>query len=68
MNVGRSGNPFSDLAARNNIGLEKYVTPGLRALGWSPKVDIMQCIGEVLGRMEFYSSAAIKMPAYLLNE
>lgn len=68
MNTGRPDNPFREVAERNNIGLEKYVTPGLRALGWAPKVGIMQCIGEVLGRMEFYSSAAIKMPAHLLDE
>lgn len=68
MNVGRSGNPHAEIAARNNIGLPKFEPRKLRALGWAPQVSVTQCIAEVLGRLEFYSSAAIKMPAHLLQE
>lgn len=68
MNPGRSGNPFAGIAACNNIGLPKFEPRKLRALGWSPLVSVKQCIAEVLSRLEFDSSASLKMPAHLLDE
>lgn len=69
MNVGREDqNPYAELAALNNLGLPKFEPRKLKALGWAPEVGVKQCIAEVLGRLEFYSSAAIKMPAHLLDE
>ncbi|SMX34734.1 NAD-dependent epimerase/dehydratase family protein [Actibacterium lipolyticum] len=68
MNVGKSDNPYAEIASRNNMGIPKFEPRKLHALGWRPQVGVKQCIAEVLGRLEFYSSAAIKMPAHLLDE
>jgi len=68
MNPGRSGNPYAGIAACNNIGLPKFEPRKLRALGWAPLVSVKQCIAEVLNRLEFASSASLKMPAHLLDE
>ncbi|KCV81442.1 putative NAD-dependent epimerase/dehydratase [Actibacterium atlanticum] len=68
MNVGRSDNPHAEIASRNNMGLRKFDSRKLKSLGWAPQVGVKQCIAEVLGRLEFYSSAAINMPEYMLND
>lgn len=68
MNVGRPNNPHAEKAARHNLGLTKYDPAGLRALGWYPQVGVKQCVAEVLGRLEFFSSAAIELPSYLMDE
>lgn len=67
MNVGKTDNPYAEIAAQNNIGIPKFEPRKLRALGWRPKVGVKQCIAEVLGRLEFYSSAAVNIPAYMLD-
>jgi len=67
MNVGKTDNPYAEIAAQNNIGIPKCEPRKLRALGWRPKVGVKQCIAEVLGRLEFYSSAAVNIPAYMLD-
>jgi len=67
MHVNQPDNPHNDIASRNNLGLQKFSTDKLKALGWAPQVKVRQCISEVLGRLEFYSSAAIEMPEYLLD-
>ncbi|MGV6849697.1 MAG: NAD-dependent epimerase/dehydratase family protein [Marinibacterium sp.] len=68
MNVDKEGNPHADIASRNNLGLPKFSTDKLKALGWSPQVGVRQCVAEVLGRLEFYSSAAIKMPEFMIED
>ena len=68
MHTERADNPYAEIASRNNIGIPKFSSARLKALGWSPRVGMRQCIGEVLGRLEFYSSALIKMPEYLLDD
>jgi nucleoside-diphosphate-sugar epimerase len=68
MNVGKDDNPHRDIAERNNLGLCKFEPRKLRALGWAPRVDVRSCITEVLGRLEFYSSAGIKLPAHMLGD
>lgn len=67
MNIGRDDNPHAELAACNNIGLPKFDPRKLRALGWRPRVSVRQCIAEVLGRLEFYSSESIRLPAHLVE-
>lgn len=67
MNVGKTDNPYAEIAAQNNIGIPKFEPRKLRALGWRPKVGVKHCIAEVLGRLEFYSSAAVNIPAYMLD-
>lgn len=68
MNVGKTDNPFRDLAARHNLGLRKYHPAKLHALGWTARMDVKACISEVLGRLEFYSSAGIKLPPHLIGD
>jgi len=68
MNVGKSDNPHADIASRNNMGLPKFESRKLKSLGWAPQVGVKQCISEVLGRLEFYSSAAINMPEFMLED
>lgn len=68
MNVGKTDNPYRDIADRNNLGLCKFEPRKLRALGWRPQVDVKSCITEVLGRLEFYSSASIKLPAHMVGD
>lgn len=67
MNIGRNDNPFAQIAACNNIGLPKFDPRKLRALGWRPNVSVRQCIAEVLGRLEFYSSESIRLPPHLVE-
>lgn len=68
MNVDQEDNPYADIASRNNLGLRKFNCDKLKTLGWTPQIGVRQCVAEVLGRLEFYSSAAIKMPEYLLDD
>jgi len=68
MNVGRRDNPYAEIAVCNNPGLCKFEPRKLRALGWRPEIGVKQCIAEVLGRLEFYASTSIAMPAHLLDE
>jgi nucleoside-diphosphate-sugar epimerase len=67
MNVGREDNPYAAEAALHNIGLPKFEPRKLRTLGWRPRVGMRQCIAEVLGRLEFYSSESIRLPAHLVE-
>lgn len=68
MNIGRTDNPYAEIASCNNIGLRKFLPRKLKELGWRPRIGVRQCVGEVLGRLEFYSSASIRMPAYMLDQ
>jgi len=68
MNPGRRDNPYAAIAACNNLGLPKYEPRKLAALGWAPLVGVKQCIAEVLSRLEFDTSASLRMPAHLLDE
>lgn len=68
MNVGKAGNPYTEIAIRNNLGIPKFEPRKLKELGWSAQVGVSQCIGEVLGRLEFFHSTSINMPAHLLDE
>lgn len=68
MNVGKTDNPHRDLADRNNLGLRKFDPQKLQALGWRPDVTVKSCITEVLGRLEFYSSASIQLPAHMMGD
>lgn len=68
MNVGLENNPYAEIASRNNVGLPKFHPARLRAAGWRPRMNAKDCIREVLGRLEFYSSSAAKLPAYLAFE
>jgi nucleoside-diphosphate-sugar epimerase len=65
MNVGREDNPYAEIASRNNVGLPKFFPARMRAAGWRPRMGAKDCLREVLGRREFYSSAAAKFPTYL---
>lgn len=67
MNVGRPGNPFVEIASRNNIGLRKFEPRRLKALGWSPQMGMRECLMEVLGRLEFHSSASLRLPQHLVD-
>lgn len=67
MNVGRSGNPHLDIAARNNIGLPKFDPARLRALGWAPQTGMRECLMESLGRLEFHSHASLRLPAHMID-
>lgn len=67
MNIGLSDNPHAELAACHNIGLPKFDPRKLRALGWRPQVGVRQCIAEILGRLEFFSSTAIRLPAHMVE-
>ena len=68
MNVGREDNPYAEIASRNNVGLPKFFPARMRAAGWRPRMTPKDCIREVLGRLEFYTSAAAGFPAYLREE
>lgn len=65
MNVGREDNPYTELASRHNVGVPKFSAAKLNALGWRPRMRARDCIREVLGRLEFYASTAVKFPSYL---
>lgn len=68
MNFGQTDNPHRAQARANNMGLPKFSSDKLKSLGWVPEVGVQQCIAEVLGRLEFYASTAIKMPEYMLED
>lgn len=67
MNIGRLGNPYSETAAMNNLGLPKFASARLKALGWAPQMTMRDCLAECLGRLEFASSASLRMPPHLLE-
>ncbi len=67
LNVGRPWPVLSDTAARNNLGLPKFESKGLKALGWMPEKSIRDCLAECLGRLEFHSSASLKIPQHMLD-
>lgn len=67
MNVGEPENPYADLARRNNLGLRKFEPRKLHRLGWQAQVPIRDCIAEVLARLEFYSSASIRLPEHMTS-
>ncbi|WP_279432461.1 NAD-dependent epimerase/dehydratase family protein [Rhodovulum adriaticum] len=68
LNVGRTDNPVTELASRNNIGLVKREPRKLKALGWRAEIPVRDCIEEVLGRLDFASSESIRLPAYMLED
>lgn len=67
LNVGRDGNPHAEIAAINNLGLPKFDPARLRALGWAPEVSVRQCLIEVVGRLEFHSSASLRLPPHMVD-
>ena len=67
MNIGQSGNTYAEAAGQNNLGLAKFDCAGLRALGWSPRLTMRDCLAECLGRLEFHSSASLRMPTHMLD-
>lgn len=67
MNIGRPGNEFAEIAALNNLGLPKFEATRLKALGWAPQMSLRDCLAECLGRLEFHSSASLRMPPHMLD-
>lgn len=67
MNIGRPANPYAELALQANPAHPKYVPRKLAAIGWEPRVSLLDCVGEVLARLEFYSSASIQLPEHMLS-
>jgi nucleoside-diphosphate-sugar epimerase len=67
MNIGRDGNPFLDMAARNNIGLRKFDNSRLRSFGWVPEFGMRECLSESLGRLEFHSSNSLRLPLHMID-
>jgi len=67
MNIGRSGNPHAEIASLNNLGLPKFDSAGLKALGWVPQRTMRDCLAECLGRLEFHSSASLRLPPHMVD-
>lgn len=68
MNVGRdTENPYIEIAAMNNLGLPKFESRRLKALGWRPQVGMRQMLMETLGRLEFHSSASLRLPEHMVD-
>lgn len=67
LNVGHDDNPYDEIAAINNLGLPKFDPAKLRALGWEPEVSVRQCLMEVVGRLEFHSSASLRLPEHMVD-
>lgn len=67
LNIGRPGNAFAENAAMNNIGLPKFDATRLKSLGWVPQMTMRDCLAECLGRLEFHSSASLRMPPHMLD-
>lgn len=67
MNIGRPGNPHADLAAQNNLGLPKFDSTRLKALGWKAQMGMRECLAECLGRLEFHSSASLRLPPHMVD-
>lgn len=67
LNIGRPDNPHREIASRNNIGLPKFLPARLRGLGWRPQVSVRQCLMEALGRLEFHTSASLRLPPHLVD-
>lgn len=56
-------NPFSGLAKERRPPLRKFDTDKIQnALGFTAQATVRQCVEELLGLYEFYSSASLKMP------
>lgn len=54
-------NPYRAMADANSAGMRKFDYSKIRnALGFEPKVTIRQCLEEILGRIEFYSSTGLE--------
>lgn len=66
--LGQEDNPYEEIAAINNLGLPKFDPAKLFALGWRPDVTVRQCLMEVVGRLEFHSSASLRLPAHMVDE
>jgi UDP-glucose 4-epimerase len=56
-------NPFRAPAEANRPPLCKFDISKIQtAIGWKPLVPLRQCLEEILGRYEFYSSTSLGMP------
>ena len=67
MNIGRPGNPYADIASQNNLGLPKFDSARLKAMGWTAVMGVRECLSEVMGRLEFHSSASLRLPPHLVD-
>jgi len=67
LNIGRDGNMFAETAALHNLGLAMFDSARLKALGWVPQMTMRDCLAECLGRLEFHSSASLRMPPHMLD-
>lgn len=68
LNIGSADdNPYSESAALHNMGLPRFDPHRLASLGWRPEVGMRQCLMEVLGRLEFHSSASLRMPKFMVE-
>lgn len=68
LNVGREAeNPHREIASMNNLGLPKFRSGRLGELGWQPEVGMRQMLMETLGRLEFTSSASLRLPAHMVD-
>jgi len=68
MHVGREDNPHTDAAYAANLGLPKYVSDGLHALGWRARIPASEIVMEALGRLDFKTSESLRLPAHLISE
>lgn len=67
LNIGRPGNSYLEAASMNNLGLPKFEAARLKALGWAPQFSMRDCLAECLGRLEFHSSASLRLPMHMLD-
>ncbi len=63
INPSEQWNPYQAMADANNARMQKFDYSKIcNALGFKPKVTVRQCLEEILGRIEFYSSAGLDPP------
>lgn len=63
INPGAPGNPHAAAARGANPGRLKFaIDKAERLLGWTPGVTVRTCLQEVLGRLDFHSTASMGLP------
>jgi nucleoside-diphosphate-sugar epimerase len=60
---GEPENPYAAAALQANAGIPKFdISSAVEELGWQPEIGIRRCIEEVLGRLEFHTTASLQLP------
>lgn len=49
-------------------GFRNSIRPSCARLAGRPDVTVRQCLMEVVGRLEFHSSASLRLPPHMVDE